>query len=40
MDVVLYPTTTDACETIVKLANKHNTMLVAYGGGTNVTQAL
>jgi alkyldihydroxyacetonephosphate synthase len=27
-------------ERIVQLANKHNVVIVPYGGGTNVTQAL
>jgi alkyldihydroxyacetonephosphate synthase len=25
---------------LIKLANKHNVVLVPYGGGTNVTQSL
>lgn len=39
-DVVLYPFTTENCEKLVKLAVKHNVVLVPYGGGTNVTKAL
>ena len=39
-DMVLYPSTTVHCETIVQLANKHNVVLVPYGGGTNVTMSL
>ena len=40
VDVVLYPYSTEHCETIVKLAVKHNVMIVPFGGGTNVTKAL
>lgn len=40
VDVVLYPKTTEQVEKIVNLANEHNVMIVPYGGGTNVTQAL
>jgi alkyldihydroxyacetonephosphate synthase len=36
----LYPLTTEQVENLVKLANKHNVVLVPYGGGTNVTQSL
>lgn len=38
--MVIYPLTTEHCENIVNLANKHNVMIVPYGGGTNVTQSL
>jgi alkyldihydroxyacetonephosphate synthase len=31
---------TEVCEKIVKLANKHDVVIVPYGGGTNVTSAL
>jgi len=40
VDMVIYPLTTEHCERLVTLANKHNVMLVPYGGGTNVTWAL
>jgi len=40
VDVVLYPGTHDHVERIVSLANEHNVILIPYGGGTNVTQAL
>lgn len=40
VDVIIYPYTTEHCELMVKLANKHNVVLVPYGGGTNVTQSL
>lgn len=36
----MYPLTTEQVENLVKLANKHNVVLVPYGGGTNVTQSL
>lgn len=39
-DMVIYPQTNEHCETIVKLANTHNVVLVPYGGGTNVTMSL
>lgn len=39
-DLVLLPGTTEHVENIVRLANKHNVVIVPYGGGTNVTQAL
>lgn len=39
-DLVVYPFTTEHVENLVTLANKHNVMLVPYGGGTNVTQSL
>jgi len=31
---------TEVCEKIVMLANKHDVVIVPYGGGTNVTSAL
>lgn len=39
-DVVIYPASREQVETIVSLANKHNVVIIPYGGGTNVTQAL
>jgi alkyldihydroxyacetonephosphate synthase len=40
VDVVLYPDSHEQVERLVLLANKHDVVLVPYGGGTNVTQAL
>jgi alkyldihydroxyacetonephosphate synthase len=40
VDVVVYPGTHDHVEKLVKLANEHDVVLIPYGGGTNVTQAL
>ena len=40
VDVVVYPTSKEHTEAIVALAEKHNVILIPYGGGTNVTQAL
>lgn len=40
IDMVVYPANTEQVENLVKLANKHNVVLVPYGGGTNVTQSL
>lgn len=40
VDVVIYPGSHDHVEAIVKLANDHDVILIPYGGGTNVTQAL
>lgn len=40
VDVVVYPTSKEQTETIVQLAHLHNVILIPYGGGTNVTQAL
>jgi alkyldihydroxyacetonephosphate synthase len=40
VDVVIMPTSTENVENLVLLANKHNVMIVPYGGGTNVTQSL
>lgn len=39
-DVVIYPNSTEDCQILVKLACKHNVVLVPYGGGTNVTKSL
>jgi alkyldihydroxyacetonephosphate synthase len=38
--VVVYPENSQHVENLVTLANKHNVVLVPYGGGTNVTQSL
>ena len=38
--MVIYPYNNEHCEEIVKIASKHNVMLVPMGGGTNVTKAL
>ena len=38
--MVIYPYNNEHCEAIVKMAAKHNVMLVPMGGGTNVTKAL
>lgn len=40
VDMVLYPTTNEHVEKIVKLAEKHNVMLVPCGGNSNVTHSL
>lgn len=40
VDVVVYPDNQAQVENIIELANKHNVVIVPYGGGTNVTQAL
>lgn len=40
VDMVVYPQNTEHVEKLVLLANKHNVVLVPYGGGTNVTQSL
>lgn len=40
VDVVVYPSSTEHVEKIVQLADSHNVVIVPYGGGTNVTQAL
>ena len=39
-DVVVYPNSTEDVQKLVQLAGKHNVVLVAYGGGTNVTKSL
>lgn len=38
--MIVYPGSHEDCENIVKLAIKHNVVIVPYGGGTNVTHAL
>ena len=38
--MVFYPNSTEQVERLVKLACKHNVVLVPYGGGTNVTKSL
>lgn len=40
VDIIVYPTSESEVEKIMNLANKHNVLLVPYGGGTNVTHAL
>ena len=40
VDVVVYPASHEHVVKIVELANTHNVVLIPYGGGTNVTQAL
>lgn len=40
VDTVIYPGSTADVERIIALANTHNVIIVPYGGGTNVTQAL
>lgn len=40
VDVVIYPGSIEHVKDIVKLADEHNVILIPYGGGTNVTQAL
>lgn len=40
VDVVVYPQSTEHVEQIIQLASTHNVIIVPYGGGTNVTQAL
>ena len=37
VDVVIYPGSHEHVEKMIKLANKHNVVIVPYGGGTNVT---
>ena len=39
-DMVIYVDSHDQVEKLVPLATKHNVVLIPYGGGTNVTQAL
>jgi alkyldihydroxyacetonephosphate synthase len=39
-DLVLYPTSDEHVEAIVRAAGDHDVCLVPYGGGTNVTDAL
>ena len=40
VDVVVYPNSSEHVEKIVELANAHDVVIIPYGGGTNVTQAL
>jgi alkyldihydroxyacetonephosphate synthase len=40
VDVVIYPKDHKNVEEIVRLANKHNVVIVPYGAGTNVSLAL
>jgi alkyldihydroxyacetonephosphate synthase len=40
MDMILYPTSNEHVEKIVKMANKHGVMIVPCGGNTNVTHSL
>ena len=40
VDCVVYINSHEQAETVVKAAVKHNVVLIPYGGGTNVTQAL
>ncbi|KAL4465819.1 hypothetical protein ABPG74_004056 [Tetrahymena malaccensis] len=40
IDLVVYISSHEQAETLVKAANEHNVVLIPYGGGTNVTQAL
>ena len=40
VDMVVYPTSNDHVENLVKLANKHNVVLIPCGGNTNVTHSL
>ena len=39
-DCIVYPGSSEDCENLVKLADKHNVVLVPYGGGTTVTKSL
>ena len=39
-DCVVYPNSTEETERLVKLAVKHDVVLVPYGGGTTVTKSL
>lgn len=40
VDCVVFPSCHEHVEGLVKAAVKHNVVLIPYGGGTNVTQAL
>lgn len=40
VDCVIYPGATEDVELLVKMAHKHDVVLVPYGGGTNVTASL
>jgi len=37
VDMIVYPGSSENVEHLVKMAHKHNVVLVPYGGGTNVT---
>ena len=37
VDYVIYITTHEQAELIIKLAKKYNVVLIPFGGGTNVT---
>lgn len=39
-DAVIYPSTHEQVEHIVKAANQHNAVIIPFGGGTNVTWAV
>lgn len=39
-DIVVWPTCHDEAEIIVKLANKYLSVIIPYGGGTNITLSL
>jgi len=39
-DVVIYPSTHEQVEAIVRAANKYNVVIIPFGGGTNVTWAV
>ncbi|KAJ7640769.1 oxidase, FAD binding protein [Mycena polygramma] len=39
-DVVIYPSNTNEVSSIVAFASAHNAVVLPFGGGTNVTQAL
>lgn len=38
--MVVYPATHEHVEKIVRIASEHDVVIIAYGGGTNVTQSL
>lgn len=38
--MIVYPMSTEHCQILTTLANKHNVVIVPYGGGTNVSQSL
>ncbi len=39
-DAVVWPSSHEQCEVIVRAAQKHNVVLIPYGGGTSVAHAL
>lgn len=39
-DVVVYPSTVEHVQSIMRLASEHNVCVIPYGGGTTVTQSL